>query len=412
MRAANLATTVDAANAANIAEAPRRHHSVPAIWLLGAIWQWLLRFSLFGKILIANSLIVGAGATVGTYLTTAHVKLSPHDTHYEMMVLFAAGGLAISVVVNALVLRTALLPLIRLERTARRVLDGDLDARATLGTIRDPNTDQLAATFNAMLDSLRARTQQIEAYSARLQELSDRVLIAQEEERRRLAAELHDDTGQVLSTLLLHLKLFRDAIARPDVGRDTLVAQANALTDLAREVLDGVRRLALELRPRMLDDLGLVAALHAYCEEWGARTGIHPTFRAPPPHELRLAPAAEIAVYRMVQEALTNVARHAAASNATVELIVRGGELVVEVRDDGKGMQLDGTAGRHAAPQEAGGLGAGLGLFSMQERIYLAGGAFELESAPGRGTTVRARVPLERERLGEHFEDHARSAML
>ena len=370
---------------------------------LQAWWRRLLRLRLFTKILVANSAIVALGATVGTYLTTLHVQRSPHATHYEMMAIFAVGGLALSLVVNALVLRTALLPLARLEQTARRVLGGDLAARASFGTLGDPDTDRLATTFNAMLDRLDARARQIQAYSARLQELSDRVLLAQEEERRRLARELHDDTGQVLSTLLLHLKLFRDAAARPGADPAALGEQAAGLAELAREALDGVRRLALELRPRMLDDLGLAPALRAYVDEWRARTSIAVTLDAALPPDRALSNTAEIAVYRMVQEALTNVARHARATRTRVSLHADGESLVVEVRDDGQGMAAarppaagDARAGSGAAGTDvvAAGLGAGLGLFGMQERIGLAGGTLEIASQPGRGTTLRATLPL------------------
>jgi two-component system sensor histidine kinase UhpB len=380
----------------------------------------LLRLPLLTKILLANVAIVTLGATAGTYLTTLHVKQSPHDTHYEMMALFAAGGLLLSLLVNWIVLRTALLPLARLERTARRVTAGDLDARVALGAIGDPDTDQLARAFNTMLDALQERTREVEAYAARLQELSDQVLLAQEEERRRVARELHDDTGQALSTLLLHLRLLRDALARPDTDVKALIEQTETLSALVRETLDGVRRLALELRPRMLDDMGLSAALRAYAEEWSARTGIALEWRAALPPELRVPRTAEIAVYRMVQEALANVAKHAQASRAGVTLEVRDGHLVAEVQDNGRGLPAPGaraapvaagaagglaadhreraahgrgTAGR-ASGVVAAGLGAGLGLFSMQERIALAGGRFELDSAPGRGTTVRATIPL------------------
>ena len=381
-------------------------------------WQRLLRLPLFAKILLANSAIVAGGATVGTYATTLHVRLSPHDTHYEMMVLFGGGGLALSVVFNAFVLRTALRPLARLERTARRVLAGDLDARASLGRIGDPDTDRLAVSFNAMLDSLQARTRQVEAYSLRLQELSDDLLVAQEEERRRIARELHDDMGQTLSSLLLGLRLFRDGIDRSQPDLPALRALAADLAEQARQTLDGVRQLALALRPRILEDLGLVAALRAYCQEWQARTRIQVVFDGELPAQVGLTGTAELAIYRVVQEALTNVAKHAAASHVTVTLRVQGEMVDVEVTDDGRGMIValgrDGTpfaresgddpgapddkAPPGRAPAEgarsSGGLAAGLGVFGMGERIHLVGGQLELRSEPGRGTTVHARVPL------------------
>jgi two-component system sensor histidine kinase UhpB len=386
------------------------------MYLLSALRRRLLRLSLFAKILIANSAIVALGATIGTYVTTRHVMASPHGTHYEMMALFAAGGLALSLGLNALVLRTALLPLARLERTARRVSAGHVGARARLGAIGDPDTDRLATTFNAMLDSLAARAQEIQAYATRLQELSDRVLLAQEEERRRLARELHDDTGQVLSTLLLHLKLFRDAAGQPGADAAALRDQASGLAELARDALDGIRRLALELRPRVLDDLGLAAALRAYVDEWRGRTQTAVALDVVLPPDRPLPNTAEIAVYRMIQEALANVARHARATRVGITLVPDGDRLVVEVRDNGKGIDAarpmgplgdqgsagltrrtgnaPGTSGASGDDIVAAGLGAGLGLFGMQERIGLAGGTLHVESVPGQGTTLRAVLPL------------------
>ena len=349
----------------------------------------LLRLPLFAKVLIANSLIVALGAVVGTYLTTEHVRRSPQHTHYEMMALFSVSGLALSLAVNAVVLRAAFLPITRLERTARRVGGGDLDARVRLGAIRDPDTEALADSFNHMLDTIQANTRRLEEYSVRLQELSDQVLMAQEEERRRIARELHDQTGQELSTLLLSLRLFRDAAARPTPDLSALSAQAAELTELARSTLDGVRTLALELRPRMLDDLGLPTALRAYVEEWSRRAHVPVTFTTSL-GDTALPATTEIAVYRMVQEALTNVAKHAGASSVRVTLDLRDGALVAEVRDDGRGMTPASNV-RDAT----GGLSAGLGLFGAQERIALVGGRFFVESSPGAGTTIRAAIPLD-----------------
>ena len=366
----------------------------------------LLGLSLFAKVLIANSMVVALGAVAGTYLTTEHVRASPNHAHVEMMALFGAAGLALSVAINALVLRAAFSPLAQLERTARRVEGGEAEARVRLGAIRDPETATLAESFNEMLDTMQADSRRLEEYSARLQELSDQVLMAQEEERRRLARELHDQTGQELSSLLLGLKLFRDAAARRTPDLPALWAQASELAELARTTLDGVRTLALELRPRMLDDLGLATALRAYVEEWSGRARVPVELNAQL-EGVRLPSNTEIAVYRLVQEALVNVAKHADAKQVHVRLAEEDGALVVEVADDGRGMELRaGThreLGRAGSAAQAGdakweerrsGLSAGLGLFGAQERVSLVGGRFSLESAPGKGTRVRAVIPL------------------
>jgi two-component system, NarL family, sensor histidine kinase UhpB len=385
----------------------------------------LLGLSLFGKVLIANSAVVTLGAIAGTYLTTEQARVSPASPHYEMMAVFGVTGLGLSVLINALVLRAAFRPLVQLDRTARRITAGDLSARVQLGAVRDPNSEQLASSFNAMLESLQAHTRRLEEYSVRLQELSDKVLIAQEDERRRLARELHDETGQELSSLLLGLKLFRDAADRSQPDIPALRTQAAELTEQTRNTLDGVRLLALELRPRMLDDLGLATALRAYVDDWSARTHVPVTFTvqlpeaAAPDGASPLPTATEIAVYRMVQEALVNVAKHADATGVTVSLDTHGGTLHVRVQDNGRGMALRAGspvpvyAGRrefslgatqveassdsysdNRATGVAGGLSAGIGLFGIHERIALVGGQLNVESTHGEGTCVHATIPL------------------
>jgi two-component system sensor histidine kinase UhpB len=365
----------------------------------------VLRAPLFAKILIANGLVVALGATAGTYLTAQQVRQAPGATPYAMMALFAVGGLGVSLSLNAAVLRPALRPLARLERIARRVRDGDLDARMRPGVVGDPATDQLASTFNAMLDRLGERTRQVEASAARLQELSDRVLLAQEEERARLAARLLDDTGQVLATLLLHLRLLQSAAGQSAAEPAALARQAAQVTELARATLDGVRTLAQELHPRLLDDLGLVAAVRAVTQDWEAQTGIAVDLDCTLSADVRVPPAVGIAVYRMVQEALANVAAHAQATRVAVVVVEDGGTLIAEVRDDGKGLSAsrdDTGAVPFPAVLASGatfralgdGRHAGLGLFSMHERIGLVGGRLAVDSASPHGTTVRAVVPL------------------
>ena len=245
-----------------------------------------------------------------------------------------------------------------------------------------------------MLDRLGERTRQVEAASARLQELSDQVLLAQEEERTRLAERLLDATAQELATLLLHLRLLQNAAGRPEADPAALGRQAAGLTEQVRETLDGVRRLAADLRPRLLDDLGLVPAVQSLALEWEEQTGLPVDLRASLPPDARVPPAVGIAVYRMAQEALANVARHAQASRVRLTLAAGDGELVAEVHDDGRGLPVAPVAGRGAP---AAGPRPRLGLFAAQERIGLVGGRLAVESAPGQGTTVRASVPLTRD---------------
>ena len=203
-----------------------------------------------------------------------------------------------------------------------------------------------------------------------------RVVAAQELERRRLARELHDETGQALTSILLGLKAAEDA-----GGQGEMRAAIASLRDLVVGTLHDVRRLALELRPRALDDFGLVAALERLTETFAEQTGIDVDFE----HSLgpdRLPGEVETALYRIVQEALTNVLKHARAGRVSVVLSRRDGAVTAVIEDDGSGFDSPGL-------QEG-----GLGLVGMRERLGLINGRLSVESTEGAGTTIVAEVPL------------------
>jgi signal transduction histidine kinase len=215
--------------------------------------------------------------------------------------------------------------------------------------------------------------------------LLKKVVLAQEEERRRIARELHDEWGQALTSLLIGLKVTEGAATSPRV--QTVHGEMKAT--VAR-MFDSVHSLALELRPSLLDDLGLVPALANYVRNWPARFGVQIDFAAPGMTGLRLPREIEITLYRVVQEALTNVARHAQAQRASVLLERRGNSVVAIVEDNGRGFNVAEFMSEQAARQH-------LGLYGLQERASLIGGQFTVESTLGRGTTVYVEVPLSRE---------------
>jgi signal transduction histidine kinase len=203
---------------------------------------------------------------------------------------------------------------------------------------------------------------------------------AQEAERRRIARDLHDVVGQMLTAVKLSLEATRERqsdFAWPDV------ADAIAMVDRA---LDQVRAFALDLRPAILDDLGLVAAVRWLLSRQARDVGYRATLiadRLVPPKPTEV----ESACFRVAQEALTNVARHARATQVDITISDVGGELALEVEDNGTGFDVRRAidAARH---------GANLGLIGMQERVELVGGRFQIASAPGQGTLVRARFPV------------------
>jgi two-component system CheB/CheR fusion protein len=211
--------------------------------------------------------------------------------------------------------------------------------------------------------------------------------LAEEGERRRLARELHDEAGQRLTALGLGLQSLSDVLP-PGSEADRRAAQLRSLTDaLAREL----HAVAVRLRPKALDDFGLEAALTAFAEEWSSQTSIPVDVHADPTTE-RLPPELESAVYRILQEALTNVAKHSGAKRASVVVERREGNVVAIVEDDGKGFDV-AVIERQAAKPAFAGL-AKLGLLGVRERAALLGGSVEIESKPGKGTTLFARIPI------------------
>ena len=203
-----------------------------------------------------------------------------------------------------------------------------------------------------------------------------RVVEAQELERRRLARELHDETGQALTSILLGLKALEERL--DEAGSRAAAAE---LRELLVATLQDVRRLAVELRPSALDDFGLVAALERLAASISEQTGIEIDFEPALTTE-RLPDEVETALYRIVQESLTNVVKHAKARNVSILLSRKPGAVKAVVEDDGRGFD------------PARDTGDGFGLVGMRERLALLGGRLEVESSEGAGTTVAAEVPL------------------
>jgi two-component system sensor histidine kinase UhpB len=350
---------------------------------LGQLAQRLFGISLFYKVLIANSALIVLGALAGTAITLRVATLrSPGEAgvYLPLTVTFLAAGLALSILLNALVLRAALGPLNRLQDVVRRVGEGDLSVRANPTPLADVEITRIAATLNVMLDN-------VQSYENQVRNLSGALIRAQEDERQRIARELHDDTGQVLTLLLIRLKLLE---SQP--GAEAVQPQIEELRGLIASAIDQVRRLALNLRPPTIDQLGLIPALRSLVATFTESTGLHVSVELPR-EPITLARERTLAVYRVVQEALTNAAKHAGAQHISVVVRREGDWLVAVIRDDGRGFAPELFAGRHRQPSG----GAGVGLFGMEERARLAGGSLALQSAPGRGASVTLRVPLDAE---------------
>lgn len=339
--------------------------------MLSQLRQQLLRTPLFYKILWANIAIVGLGAVGGTVITIWHVTSFPNEIHYALIAVFAGAGVAISFFVNQWVLRKALDPLDRLQAAVDDIRTGKPNVRVQLGDNSDERFDRLAGAFNQMLEQL--------AQDARkMQQLSRQILQAQEDERYRLARELHDEAAQSLTSLLVHIRLLERA--KDPVGAQRHVQE---LRDLTARALEDVRRVALDLRPTILDDLGLAAALEWRVDEFNKQDGIRAAITITG-LDRRLPRESELVLYRVGQEALSNINRHATASEVTVTLRRDDRCCVLEVADNGVGFDP-----LRVNPQS----GHGLGLVGMRERVAMVGGELEVVSQPGAGARITARVP-------------------
>ena len=276
--------------------------------------------------------------------------------------LIVIAALVVTLTANVLLLRRALAPL---ERLAQRMETVDLlRPGQRLQVLRKDEISRVVIAFNRMLDRLERERQQ----SGR------RILAAQEAERVGIARDLHDEVGQVLTGVLLHL----DSIAeRAHAHRDEIDEAKHSV----RRALDEVRRISSELRPEMLEQLGLVSALTELTSTFSRVSGIRVERRFDQSLP-KLEADAELAVYRVAQESLTNVARHAEASRVTIVLEQGIESVVLRVIDDGRGFAGD--------PEEHG------GLRSMRERALLIGAALAIKPARSNGVEVRLEVPTAR----------------
>jgi two-component system sensor histidine kinase UhpB len=306
-----------------------------------------------------NVLLMLAAVAVTVAVLAPH-KVSTFAVDEEVLVVI--GAVTLVVLANVYLLRRLVGPVQTLTALTRRV---DLTGPGERMPAAAPTSEagELALTFNEMLDRLQAERR----------EATGRVLAAQEAERLRIAQELHDQIGQELTAALLGLSRV-ESQAPSDLRGDVL-----ALQDVVRATLEEVKRIAIELRPEALDHLGLESALAVLADRFSERLGLRVAVAITP--ELpQLAPEAELVIYRVAQEALTNVARHSGVDEAELTLARDGGRLTLIVRDRGHGL-APGTA-------------AGTGMRGMQERAALVGAQLRVRNPNDGGCEVRLDVAL------------------
>jgi two-component system, NarL family, sensor histidine kinase UhpB len=317
------------------------------------------RPALLTQVLAVNALLITATVFAASVAASLHAE--PFIERKRFLILVAA--LMAMVLFNGFLLRRRFAPLDELIKAMERVDFGGRDTRERIPTANVEEVVRLHQAFDRMLERLEAERSRT----------ATAVLQAQEGERARLARDLHDEANQALTGVLLRLEA--TAQHAPPQLRDELRETQAVATRAMGELV----RLARELRPIALDDLGLGAALRTQVADFGRRAGIETTLALPSDGLEGLDSDEQLVVYRIVQEGLSNVAQHAGARNVRVDVERRGDGTVVRVADDGEGF----TNGEQKA---------GLGLTGMRERAVLAGGRLDVSSTPGAGTTIELRL--------------------
>lgn len=242
---------------------------------------------------------------------------------------------------------------------------------------------RLAAKFTEAALEANARQEQLLRLFQEKRSLQatllGKIIAIQEEERRAISRELHDETSQMLTSILIGLRILADRISDDEIKQAAL-----ELRELAANTLDSVRNLAIELRPVLLNDFGLEAAVRRYIERYEQQQGIKVLLDVCGLEGERLSGEIELTMYRILQEALTNITKHAAARQATIRLARYDTQVNLDITDDGVGFE-------YVAGQDR---GDGLGLYGMKERVWLLGGELSVQSSPGAGTRINVIIPI------------------
>ena len=341
--------------------------SRPALELFSPVVWRLKRRPLFQKVIIANTVLIIMG-TVAIHLERRYIS----DGEIDFLVPFMFGATFLAIPVNYLLVKLAFRPLNEVTRTMKAIRAGHRGIRVP-EVSHDSQIEELVKSLKTMLDSLE-RQRRLSASST---------IKAQEEERKRIARELHDETSQSLTGLMIGIRMTEKLV--PDYMPEVRKRLKN-IESLAHTTLNEVHNMATKLRPSVLDDLGLSAALRSYVKEFTKYSGIYVELHLPPAAR-RLPADLETVLYRVIQEALTNVARHSNADSCKVILEARGGRLRGTISDNGRGFDS-----RFVMLSEK---GRGLGLHGMKERIELVDGFLEFDSRPNAGSTIHLEVPIE-----------------
>lgn len=344
-----------------------------------SILRWIqarLRFlTIDRQIATSTAVILLIGALIGT-LVTRYLVLQAIPL--EWIVLVTILGIGLSILLAWAATRTALRPLAELQSLVREAKTAQTGIDLWQLNSNDPQIRALAQDLNEVIGMLSESNNKLRA-------LSRHAINAQEDERRRIARTLHDETGQALAMLLITLERIEGRLGDEDIGlqRTLMVAR-----QMARGALDSLREIVSGLRPAILDDLGLVPAIRWYARTNLESAGVRCEFDAPE-DDLLLDPRLNTTIFRIVQESVNNIVRHAGATSAAIRLVQDEREIHLQVEDDGEGFIHDPRSRQNVEHEH-------WGLAGIQERAALVNGTVDILSEPGCGTIIQVRVPIER----------------
>lgn len=338
-----------------------------------SLQQRLQRTPILFRIVIGNAIIIILGGILGTLLTHFLTNIAATLWHF---VLFASIGIVISVVLNYTIVQLSLRPLRELRQTVNRLQSGRSEMRQLALGETDPDIHLLSTALNSLIT-------QLETSNRQLRLLSERAISAQEEERKRIARSLHDDTGQALSTLIINLERLENHLPAEN---SELVSRLTSIRQMAADSLDCLRTIIYDLRPAILDDLGLLPAIRWYARTNLEAAGINVNLDFP--DQLPGLPQPlTTTLFRVAQEGINNIIRHSQAKNTTISIGLQGNEVYLRLQDDGHGFDLQRI--NHAALDMQ-----HWGLIGIQERLELVNGRMSISSDPEHGTTLMVSAPI------------------
>lgn len=358
--------------------------------------NFFARLPLFQKIFISNISIILGGAIVGSWLTAQLAELGKFNLVTFSIIIITA--VLFSSAVSFAMIKAAFRPFSELHGILARIHTGNPRARAAFSNITNPDIKQFTFALNHMLARLEENAKIIQEDQRQLQRMTAQVINAQENERKRIARELHDEASQSLTAMIMGLEAARNCAPAEN---SLLQKQLGSLKELAVATLEELRKLALDLRPTMLDDLGLVSAVRWLSRKAAERGGfeVKLDLHGFDDHQ-RLAPELETCLFRITQESLTNITKHAQASRVEIKLerirLADRPDDFVRLLVSDNGVGFDRLQARQKAYQ-----GGHLGLFDIEERAHLLAGKVEIltgsENPNSTGTLISVVIPLSRQ---------------